>query len=85
MALVCVVNKSQFDFWNNFAGNYGFIVTAGLGAIFFNYLYGTKRIREEFLNDGGDIQLGSWFDPLVKCVAVPFMLIIMADSLFPFL
>ncbi len=85
MALVCVVNQSQFDFWNNFAGNYGFIVTAGLGAIFFNYVYGTKRIRENYLNVGSDIQIGAWFDPLVKFVAVPLMVIIMADSLFPFL
>lgn len=85
MALVCVVNQSQFDFWNNFAGNYGFIVTAGLGAIFFNYVYGTKRIRENYMNVGSDIQVGAWFDPWVKFVAVPLMVIIMADSLFPFL
>lgn len=85
MALVCVVNQSQFDFWNNFAGNYGFIVTAGLGAIFFNYIYGTRRIRENYMNVGSDIQIGAWFDPWVKYVAVPLMVIIMADSLFPFL
>ena len=85
MALVCVTNQSQFDFWNNFAGNYGFIVTAGLGAIFFNYVYGTKRIRENYMNIGSDIQIGAWFDPLVKFIAVPLMVIIMLDSLFPFL
>lgn len=85
MALICVVNKGQFDFWNNFAGNYAFIVTAGLGAIFYNYVYGTKKIREGFLNDGGYFKLGKWFDPLVKFVAVPLMVIVMADSLFPFL
>lgn len=85
MALICVVNQAQFDFWNNFAGNYGFIVTAGLGAIFYNYVYGTKKIRLEYMNPGSDIKFGGWFDPLVKFVAVPLMIIIMADSLFPFL
>lgn len=84
MALVCVVNQSQFDFWNNFAGNYGFIVTAGLGAIFYNYVYGTKKIRENYMNIGSDIQVGAWFDPLVKFVAVPVMVLIMVNSLFPF-
>lgn len=83
MALVCVVDRSQFDFWNNFAGNYGFIVTAGLGAIFYNYVYGTKRIREEYMNIGSDVQIGSWFDPLVKFVAAPLMILMMVNSLFP--
>ena len=84
MALVCVVNQSQFDFWNNFAGNYGFIVTAGLGAIFYNYVYGTKKIREEYMNVGSDVKLGAWFDPWVRFVAVPLMVLIMINSLFPF-
>ena len=85
MALVCVADQAQFDFWNSFAGNYGFIVTAGLGAIAYNYVYGTKRIRTDYLNPGSDIKLGAWFDPLVRFVAVPLMIIIMADSLIPFL
>lgn len=85
MAVVCVVNKAQFDFWNNFAGNYVFIVTAGLGAIGYAYIYGVKRIKEEALDIGADIKLGGWFIPLVKFIAVPLMVIIMADSLFPFL
>lgn len=85
MCIVCAVLPSQLDFWNNFSGNYVFIVTAGLGAIGFNYIYGTRKIREEFINPGSEIKLGGWFDPLVRFVAVPLMLVIMADSLFPFL
>ena len=85
MAIVCALNTAQFDFWNNFSGNYVFIVSAGLGAIGYNYVYGVKRIRNEYINPGSEIQLGGWFDPLVKFVACPLMLIIMVDSLFPFL
>lgn len=85
MCIVCAINTNQFDFWNNFSGNYVFIVTAGLGAIGFNYVYGVKNIRNEYINPGSEIQLGGWFDPVVKFIAVPLMLIIMVDSLFPFL
>ena len=84
MACVCVINKGQFDFWNNFAGNYVFIVSAGIGAICFVYIYGVKKVRA-FLNEGAWIHVGGWFEPLVKFVAAPLMLIIMLDSLFPFL
>lgn len=85
MCIICAINDSQFDFWNNFSGNYVFIVTAGLGAIGYNWIYGTKKIRLEYMNPGSEVQLGSWFDPLVKFISVPLMLIIMANSLFPFL
>lgn len=85
MGVICVYSQSQFDFWNNFAGNYVFIITAGLGAIGYNYVYGTKKIRTEYINPGSEIQLGAWFDPLVKFVCVPLMLVVMVDSLFPFL
>lgn len=85
MAVVCAISQSQFDFWNNFSGNYVFIVTAGIGAIGYNYVYGTKKIRTQFMNPGSDIQIGGWFDPLVKFVACPLMILIMCNSLFPFL
>ncbi|MDD5922184.1 MAG: sodium-dependent transporter [Eubacteriales bacterium] len=84
-AVICAVNTSQFDFWNNFSGNYVFIVSAGIGAIGFNYVYGTKKIRTEFMNPGSDIQIGGWFDKWVQFVACPIALIITADSLYPFL
>ena len=84
MACVCVVNKAQFDFWNNFAGNYAFIVCAAIGGVGYTYIFGVKKVRE-FLNEGAWIHIGSWFEPLVKFVACPLMLIIMIDSLFPFL
>lgn len=83
MALVCVVSTSQFNFWNDFAGNYVFIVTAGLGAVGYNYVYGTKRVREEAMNVGSDVKIGAWFDPYVKFFAAPLMIIMMLNSLVP--
>lgn len=83
MALVCVVDTNQFDFWNNFAGNYVFIVTAGLGAVGYNYVYGTKKIRTEAMNVGSDLKIGAWFDPYVKFFAAPLMILMMFNSLIP--
>ena len=79
------LDTGTFDFWNNFSGNYVFIVTAGLGAIGNNYIFGTRRVLDEYANPGSEIKLGHWFVYLVKIVSVPLMIIVMADSLFPFL
>ena len=79
------LDTPTFDFWNNFSGNYVFIVTAGLGAIGNNYIFGTRRVLDEFANPGSEVKLGHWFVYLVKIVSVPLMIIVMADSLFPFL
>ncbi|WP_326975513.1 sodium-dependent transporter [Caproicibacter sp. BJN0012] len=84
-AVIAAYRESFYDFWNNFSGNYGFIVTAGIGAIVYGYIYGVEKIRANFLNPSGDIRLGKWFTGFVKFVATPIMLIIMANSLFPFL
>lgn len=85
MTVVCALVPSQFNFWNDFSGNYLFIISAGIGAIGYCYISNVKKVRLEYINPGSDLQVGSWFDPLVKFVACPIMLIIMADSLFPFL
>ena len=79
------LSTASFDFWNNFSGNYVFIVTAGLGAIGNNYIFGTRRVLDEYANPGSEVKLGSWFVPLVKYISVPLMIIVMVDSLFPFL
>ena len=79
------LSTASFDFRNNFSGNYVFIVTAGLGAIGNNYIFGTRRVLDEYANPGSEVKLGSWFVPLVKYISVPLMIIVMVDSLFPFL
>ncbi|MEI3361431.1 MAG: hypothetical protein V8R75_02040 [Oscillospiraceae bacterium] len=40
------LSTASFDFWNNFSGNYVFIVTAGLGAIGNNYIFGTRLVLD---------------------------------------
>lgn len=85
MVIVCTVNRGQFDFWNNLIGNYAFLITAAVGGFFYAYIFGIKKIRTEYINEGASIELGGWFDKLVKFVAMPLMLIVMIDSLFPFL
>ncbi len=84
-SIPAVYSEEILDFWNQLAGNYGFIVTAGFGAIAWVYVYGVRKVREEFLNSTSDILLPKAFDILVKFVAAPVMIIIMINSLFPFL
>ena len=84
-AVIAVYSVAFYDFWNNFSGNYVFIVTAGFGAISFTYLYKVERIRHEFLNPSSDIQLGAWFSKFVTFIAAPLMIIVMVNSIFPFL
>lgn len=89
VTLICsipaVYSQSILDFWSNLAGNYGFIITAGIGAIAWVYVYGVRKIREEYINPTSDIVLPKAFDALVKFIAAPIMIIIMINSLFPFL
>lgn len=89
ITLVCsipaIYSQSVLDFWSDLAGNYGFIITAGIGAIAWIYVYGVKKIREDFINPTSDIVLPKAFDFLVKFIAGPIMIIIMINSLFPFL
>ncbi|MFZ5969115.1 MAG: sodium-dependent transporter [Bacillota bacterium] len=89
ITIVCsvpaVYSQEILDFWSNLAGNYGFIVTAGIGAIAWVYVYGVRKIREEYINPTSDLILPSWFDGLVKFIATPVMIVILVNSIFPFL
>jgi NSS family neurotransmitter:Na+ symporter len=69
-------------FWENVSGNYGFTVTAGIGAISFCWIFGVRRIREEFVNPTSDFQLGRKFDFWTKYVAAPVMLFILVNAIF---
>jgi NSS family neurotransmitter:Na+ symporter len=80
-SIPAIFNNELLDFWNMFAGNYGFILFAIIGGILFSWVYGVKKIRLNFLNPTSDIKLGRWFDYLVTFVAVPVMLFIMVTSL----
>ena len=84
-AVAAVYSTAFYDFWNNFSGNYVFVTTAGLGAIAFVYIYKVERIRTNFLNVSSDIKLGPWFSKFVTFIAAPLMIIVMANSLIPFI
>ena len=81
-SIPAIYNTALLDFWNTFAGNYGFVLFAAIGGVLFAWVYGVRKIREEFLNPTSDIKLGRWFDYLVKYFAVPLMLFVMIKSLF---
>jgi len=84
-SIPAIYSQEILDFWSNLAGNYGFIVTAGIGAITFSWIYGVRKVRENWINPTSDIKLGAWFDPLVRFFAVPIMIIILINAIFPFL
>lgn len=84
-AVVAAYSTGWFDFWNNFAGNYVFIVTAGIGAIVYVYIINAEKVRTRYVNPSSDIRLGRWFAKYVKFVAAPVMILMMLNSLFPFL
>jgi len=82
-AIVSVYSQPFFNFWNDVSGNYVFITSAGVGAIVFGYMYGLEKLRTQVLNPTSDIQVGPWFTSLLKFVAIPIMLLMMVNSLFP--
>ena len=69
-------------FWENVAGNYGFTISAGIGAVSFCWIYGVRRIREEFINPTSDFQVGPKFDFWTRYVAAPIMLFILINAIF---
>ena len=86
LTLVCSI-PAIFDekvriFWEDVSGNYGFTVTAGIGAICFCWIYGVRKVRDEFVNPTSDFQLGQRFDFWTKYVAAPVMMFILVNSLF---
>lgn len=84
-AATCAYSDSILTFWSDFSGNYGFIVTAGIGSIVYGWVYKVDKIRKLHLNPTSGIQLGSWYAGWCKFVAIPVLIIIMINSLFPFL
>jgi len=84
-AVISGISVPFLEFWSNFSGNYGFTVTAGIGAIIYGWVYGVEKIRTDTLNPTGLVQLGSWYTKLVKFFAIPVMILIMVNALFPFL
>lgn len=84
-SIPAVYSETILNMWSDLAGNYGFIVTAGIGAIAFNWVYGTRKVMDEFVNPTSHIRLGAWFSNFVKFVGVPIMIVILANSIFGFL
>ncbi len=85
MAAIAVYSEAFLNFWSDFSGNYGFIITAGVGAIVYGYIFGANKIMDDFVNPTSDVKLGKWFSTYVKCIVIPILVIIMINSLFPFL
>ena len=75
-------SEGFYNFWNDFSGNYVFIVGAGIGAIVFMYVIGAERVRLQYLNPSSDIRLGKWFSAYTKWIAAPIMILVMLNSLF---
>lgn len=72
------------DFWNMFAGNYGFIITAGIGSVVYGWVYGVEKIRVQTLNTTSGVRLGKWYTYWCKYICIPIMILVMLNSLFPF-
>ena len=81
---ISVYNEAFLTFWSTLAGNYAFLITAAMGCITWGWIYGVDRIRTESLNPSGDVQLGRWYTVWTKYVAIPLLLFVLLNSLFPF-
>ena len=82
-AIAAVYSVGWYDFWNNFSGNYLFIISAGIGAIAYIYLQKMEYVRHKFLNASSDIRVGKWFSKYAMFIAAPLMIIVMINSLVP--
>lgn len=83
VAIPGVFWEEMLNFWSDFAGNYAYTITAGIGAVAFNYIYGTDKILEDSVNQYSAFNVPSWFVKYVKFIVVPIMVIVMINSLIP--
>lgn len=84
-AIIAVFSDAFLNFWSDFSGNYGFIITAGIGAIVYGWVYGAEKILVDSVNPTSDFRMGLGFAKYVKFIVIPILVIIMLNSLFPFL
>lgn len=82
-ACLAIYSDTFLNFFSDFAGNYGFTLTAGIGSIVYGWVYGVDKIRKEYLNPTSDIVYGRWFAVWTKYVAIPILILVMLNSLFP--
>lgn len=64
------------SFWITLGADWGFLITAGIGGVAFSWIYGVKKVRENFVNPTSDVKLGRWFDPVAKFISAPLMVLI---------
>ncbi len=83
--MAAAYSTGWYDFWNNFSGNYLFIISAGIGAIAYIYFAKIDFVRLKYLNASSDVRLGRWFNKYACIIAGPVMIIVMINSLIPFL
>ena len=84
-ALISVFSQEWYAFWDLAIGTYGYIIGAGIGGIAYGYFYGVEKLRTECINPTSPFALGKWYSTWVKFIAIPFMVFIMFNSLFPVL
>jgi NSS family neurotransmitter:Na+ symporter len=68
-ALPCMLSKDTLDWIDTTIGSFGILLGGLFFFIFAGYCWGAKRIRENVLNLGADIQFGAWWDVCVKFIA----------------
>ena len=80
-----VYSEEILLFWQKAVGDYGYAITAGIGATSYSWVYGVRRIREKFINPTSDFRLPASFDYWMRFGAVPIMIFILVNSLFRFI
>lgn len=82
-AIAAAYSKGFYNFWNDFSGNYLFIITAGIGAIAYIYMSKMDYVRLKYLNASSDVRVGKWFSKWAMFIAAPLMILVMVNSLVP--
>ncbi|MGI6211803.1 MAG: sodium-dependent transporter [Anaerovoracaceae bacterium] len=76
--LICCVTPSVYNFISAIAGDYFYSLSALISVIVFAYVYGAKKIRN-YTNSISDIQVGRYYDILLKFVACPVLALVVLN------
>ncbi len=81
-AVPAVYNEEVRVFWEELCGNYGYLITAGIGAVAYCWIFGVKRVRDEFINPTSDVVVGNRFVFWTKFIAAPLMILVLINAIF---
>ncbi len=65
-SILCVMDSEILRITDWIVGNIGYNFSAAFTAILLAWYYGAKRVRDEFINPGSEVKIGSWFDIIYK-------------------